>query len=191
MEQRTDVVERLRNERIEFGTAMCLLPREVVYALDDELRALRDRPEPAYLAEVRELFAEPKTSPASDVTARMYDAGWNDARADILALIPAASEPSEDVEQGTPITLDEQLCDFKQVLIEKADYPGADAVNKCRDIIKSHKPDTNKLYHELLYSVASKYPGESRHETALRYIRQAENTPLNGTMRNGNTKNSS
>jgi hypothetical protein len=30
------------------------------------------------------------------------------------------------------------------------------------------------LYEELLYAVGNKYPGESRHETALRYIRQAE-----------------
>jgi hypothetical protein len=32
----------------------------------------------------------------------------------------------------------------------------------------------NGKYHELLYAVGTKYPGESRHETALRYIRQAE-----------------
>jgi hypothetical protein len=31
-----------------------------------------------------------------------------------------------------------------------------------------------EAYHELLYAVAQKFPGESRHETALRYIRQAE-----------------
>ncbi len=30
-------------------------------------------------------------------------------------------------------------------------------------------------YSELLYAVATKYDGESRHDTALRYIRQAEN----------------
>jgi len=30
------------------------------------------------------------------------------------------------------------------------------------------------LYHELLYAVARKFPFESRHETALRYIREAE-----------------
>lgn len=30
------------------------------------------------------------------------------------------------------------------------------------------------LYHELLFSVASKYPNESCHDTALRYIRNAE-----------------
>lgn len=29
-------------------------------------------------------------------------------------------------------------------------------------------------YNELLFAVGSKYPGETRHETALRYIRQAE-----------------
>lgn len=31
-------------------------------------------------------------------------------------------------------------------------------------------------YNELLLSVGNKYPGESRHETALRYIKQAETT---------------
>jgi Lar family restriction alleviation protein len=30
------------------------------------------------------------------------------------------------------------------------------------------------LYRELLYAVSKKWPGESRHETALRYIRRAE-----------------
>ena len=30
------------------------------------------------------------------------------------------------------------------------------------------------LYHELLFAVAKKFPGESRHDTALRYIRQSE-----------------
>lgn len=34
---------------------------------------------------------------------------------------------------------------------------------------------TQALYHELLFAVANKHPGETRHETALRYIRQAEN----------------
>ena len=32
--------------------------------------------------------------------------------------------------------------------------------------------DYEKLYLELLYAVENKYPGESRHETALRYIRE-------------------
>jgi hypothetical protein len=36
-------------------------------------------------------------------------------------------------------------------------------------------------YHELIMEVASKYPGESRHETALRYIRQAEQRETGST----------
>jgi len=32
-------------------------------------------------------------------------------------------------------------------------------------------------YNELLYAVARKFPGESRHETALRYIRAMEEVP--------------
>lgn len=31
-----------------------------------------------------------------------------------------------------------------------------------------------KLYRELLMAVGQKHPGETRHETALRYITQAE-----------------
>lgn len=34
--------------------------------------------------------------------------------------------------------------------------------------------DVSAKYNELLYSVAQKFPGESRHETALRYIRERE-----------------
>ena len=36
------------------------------------------------------------------------------------------------------------------------------------------KRDVSRLYGELLMAVESKYPGETRHETALRYIRSQE-----------------
>ncbi len=36
-------------------------------------------------------------------------------------------------------------------------------------------------YHELIMAVASKYPGESRHQTALRYIMQAEQSRSTGS----------
>ena len=35
-------------------------------------------------------------------------------------------------------------------------------------------------YHELLYAVQTKHPGETRHETALRYIREAEERHWSG-----------
>lgn len=57
----------------------------------------------------------------------------------------------------------------------------------CQRIIKAHealtrieqqlqaRDELQTKYHELLYGVASKFPNESRHETALRYILNAEN----------------
>ncbi len=42
---------------------------------------------------------------------------------------------------------------------------------------ESNRGEVDKIetkYHELLYAVGQKYPGESRHETALRYIKEAE-----------------
>lgn len=40
--------------------------------------------------------------------------------------------------------------------------------------------DYEKLYHELIYQVESKHPNESRHETALRYIKERENRKYEG-----------
>jgi hypothetical protein len=37
-------------------------------------------------------------------------------------------------------------------------------------------PPLHEAYQELLYAVARKFPGETRHQTALRYIREAEKT---------------
>ena len=39
----------------------------------------------------------------------------------------------------------------------------------------------SERYNELLMAVCRKYPGESRHETALRYIRQAESNSYCGS----------
>ena len=36
------------------------------------------------------------------------------------------------------------------------------------------QPLTDDLYYELLFAVGNKYPDETRHQTALRYIKQAE-----------------
>lgn len=34
--------------------------------------------------------------------------------------------------------------------------------------------EISEQYHELIFSVSEKYPGETRHETALRYVKAAE-----------------
>ena len=38
--------------------------------------------------------------------------------------------------------------------------------------------DLEKRYDELIMAVARKFPNESRHQTALRYIKQAESVEL-------------
>ena len=40
--------------------------------------------------------------------------------------------------------------------------------------IPDGKADFEALYHDLIMEVANKYPGESRHLTAKRYIRERE-----------------
>ena len=44
-----------------------------------------------------------------------------------------------------------------------------------REVQREPMGDIKSKYFELLYAVATKFPGETRHETALRYIQQAEN----------------
>lgn len=39
------------------------------------------------------------------------------------------------------------------------------------------------LHNELLMAVASKHPGETRHETALRYIREREENAIGGSAK--------
>ena len=41
-------------------------------------------------------------------------------------------------------------------------------------LLAQRKPLTDDLYNELLFAVGNKYPNETRHQTALRYILQAE-----------------
>jgi len=42
----------------------------------------------------------------------------------------------------------------------------------------------SELHQELLMAVERKIPGETRHETALRYIREAENPTITGLYKN-------
>ena len=45
------------------------------------------------------------------------------------------------------------------------------------------RPSEPDPYQALLYAVSQKYPGETRHETALRYIRQAQAVKVSGSMK--------
>lgn len=57
------------------------------------------------------------------------------------------------------------------------------AYNDCAASLRSAEAElaeARKLYQELLFAVERKWPGESRHQTALRYIRERE-MPTNQT----------
>jgi len=44
------------------------------------------------------------------------------------------------------------------------------------------REELEKKYYELIYAVATKHPNESRHETALRYIREREEHAGSGSQ---------
>ncbi len=44
-----------------------------------------------------------------------------------------------------------------------------------RDALQARVAELEEQYGELIFAVATKYPDETRHQTALRYIQQAEN----------------
>ena len=46
--------------------------------------------------------------------------------------------------------------------------------------LEAELADLLKAYDELIYAVATKHEGETRHQTALRYIREAESRPSGG-----------
>ena len=46
----------------------------------------------------------------------------------------------------------------------------------------------NRPYHELINAVARKFMGETRHQTALRYIQEAEHAPENDAAAKQNTQ---
>jgi hypothetical protein len=48
--------------------------------------------------------------------------------------------------------------------------------------------DLQSNYYELLYAVSKKYPGESRHQTALRYIREGDTGCTSNTAQQGDEK---
>lgn len=48
------------------------------------------------------------------------------------------------------------------------------------ELVQKYK-DISVKYYELIYAVGNAYPNESRHETALRYIKEAESNVDCGT----------
>lgn len=141
-----------------------------------------DRREQAFIAVIRETEAALREAPSSEteVTAyrRMADAAQSGASPeDVVAaqFVPSATEATRHG-MSEPDYL-EWLADKLPAL---GDY-AKEAAQVLRRIAAEKRtpspaaaPDYEKLYHELLFAVGKKYPGETRHHTALRYILNAE-----------------
>ena len=55
------------------------------------------------------------------------------------------------------------------------DFEALKRVESERDALQARVAELEEQYGELIFAVATKYPDETRHQTALRYIQQAEN----------------
>jgi hypothetical protein len=79
------------------------------------------------------------------------------------------------------------VCDWKDgygyiVLCKCKDRSSAVKIRAALNFVEAAKRSTNtgshailqQQYNELLFAVARKFPNKSRHQTALRYIQQAE-----------------
>ena len=55
-----------------------------------------------------------------------------------------------------------------------SDMPEEKTLEQKYDELKARYDDLSKRYYELIMEVGNKYPGETRHETALRYIKERE-----------------
>lgn len=79
-------------------------------------------------------------------------------------------------------TVEEFAAIYPKIPIETIKHiweAGFDAGRK--DTRKAAKSALEREYNELLYAVARKFPGETRHQSALRYIQEAEQRAGNET----------
>jgi hypothetical protein len=51
------------------------------------------------------------------------------------------------------------------------------------EALKAERDALRDLYNELLFAVGNAYPNETRHQTALRYIKQAETTAYDAMLK--------
>ena len=82
-------------------------------------------------------------------------------------------------EQEWENSFDEKFCG------DSNDYYDVDTYDSIKSFIRSNRSqllqeieEIERKYDELIFGVARKFEGETRHETALRYIKEAEQVVL-------------
>ena len=68
-----------------------------------------------------------------------------------------------------------QKLKHKGIACDKHDLVGGWACPRCLTLAEAEVEELKEKYFELIMMVASKFPDESRHQTALRYIEEREN----------------
>lgn len=82
--------------------------------------------------------------------------------------------------------IDKLMREIEASMCNIVDDIGTYISQKDFEVIKSalnEHTKTSRLYYELIMNVGNAYPGETRHQTALRYIKNAER--LDGTPEQG------
>lgn len=81
--------------------------------------------------------------------------------------------------QGNKAEIAEIVTEYLANYHENGSTSSAETIlllRQCLPYLTDNQPnkELKEKYYELLFQVADKYPGETRHETALRYLREAK-----------------
>lgn len=111
-----------------------------------------------------------------------HPAGWNaqylNSARQALALHSAQAQPHDLIKTGDP-DVAPSICDANGEVVlaycRKCKQGEGDLTESCpAQPPAASVQDVSDKYHELLFAVQKKFPNESRHATALRYIQQTE-----------------
>jgi hypothetical protein len=82
----------------------------------------------------------------------------------------------------------EEWGDYQKLIAQEAAFDMYSDWKADREQYRADLSACQERYNELLMAVGYKFPEESRHETALRYIRQAETVSAVGAQAHNQTK---
>lgn len=114
-------------------------------------------------------------------TSCAYVNGWNECRAAMLATAQAQADVVEAALLEQVVLAIASECKGSRAKITRAARAALAAVKEPLSFTAQAPAQADvvgALYYELLYAVACKFPNETRHETALRYIRERESRQI-------------
>lgn len=132
--------------------------------------------DPVILEAFERWNASPEHWPAHEAT---FEAGWRamEKRTRVKHVFWGAGDPDcpKDIKaaNGELHTLRCKNCNSPEYFYCKGQTAISNA-GASETLVRLECEELRGKYNELIFAVVNKYPNESRHETALRYIRQAD-----------------